>query len=87
MAVWAQMPAERTGASGGSNDHRTSRRHHDGSGDVIDAEAQGSMVPPETTSPSCFSRRESDDADNGHDERNGKEFDHGIPSSVFLIMY
>ena len=72
MAVWAKMPAERTDASGGSNDHRTSRCHYDPTRRVVDANAQRPMMASETASTPRFGWRKTGNANDGDDERDGK---------------
>jgi hypothetical protein len=44
------------------------------------------MVAPKSASTPCCGGREAGNADNGHDECDGKEFDHEIPSSICLMV-
>jgi hypothetical protein len=94
MAVWTKVPTERTSTSGRRNDYGSSRCNDDGASrcnhdwacHVVDADAQQSVVATEATSAACFGRRESSDAYNGYDEREGVKFDHGSPSSDFRTL-
>jgi hypothetical protein len=44
------------------------------------------MVPSESASSPSFGGREAGGTDNGHDEYDSKEFEHEIPSSIYLTL-